>query len=74
MKKLIPMLLAVAALAGCASQAELDAMTPEQRAYRAQAMRDMVQQMNGIGQDINRNAPRMTNCYRTVSGANCTTY
>lgn len=76
MKKLILVATAVAALAGCASQAELNAMTPEQRQERAAMIGGIGNFMQAFGDSMKDMPPppRMTNCTRTVSGMNCTTY
>lgn len=44
----------------------------EDAAYRAQAVRELSQQLNDFGKDFPRT--RVTNCTRTMMGASCTTY
>lgn len=80
MKKLILVAAAVAALAGCASQSELNAMTPEEREEywsRVGVLTSTLNVFGKVGEAIGDAAPpppRMTNCTRTISGMNCTTY
>lgn len=77
-------LVAAAALAGCAGPSEGQRAAaqwmrdhPQEAAQttntgQAEAIRDLTEQLNNFGKDFPRT--RTTNCYRTVSGASCTTY